>query len=235
MPFDQEQCEQSARKPMNDTNGPANFDSIDLGATLRGFAPGMVMFGRYQLKAMLGRGGMGVVWRAHDQRLEREVALKFLPELVVRDKLAIADLKRETNRCLQITHPYIVRVHDFVEDPAQGVAAIAMEFVDGDNLSNLRAGREHRCFEVEELRPWVRQLCAALDYAHGRARVVHRDLKPANLMVNEAGELKVTDFGIARSLVDSASRGQRPPCAHQRHAGLHEPATGGRENGDDHR
>lgn len=99
------------------------------------------MFGRYQLKAMLGRGGMGVVWRAHDQRLERDVALKFLPELVVRDKRAIADLKRETNHCLQLTHAHIVRVHDFLADSGQGLAAFAMEYVDGDNLSDLCADR----------------------------------------------------------------------------------------------
>jgi len=183
-----------------------SFDAIDLGATMRGFAPGMVMFGRYKLTAVIGRGGMGVVWQARDERLERAMALKFLPELVVRDKRAIADLKRETNRCLGLTHPHIVRVHDFVEDPALGLAAIAMEYIDGDNLSNLVAEREDRCFDVDELRPWLLQLCEALGYAHCEARVVHRDLKPANLMITSEGKLKVTDFGVARSLVDSASR-----------------------------
>jgi len=191
---------------MSDLGGSSNFDAIDLGATIRGFAPGMVMFGRYQLAAVIGRGGMGVVWRAHDQRLERDVALKFLPELIVRDKRAIADLKRETNRCLGLTHPHIIRVHDFVEDVPLGLAAIAMEFVDGENLSNLCAEREHRCLEVDEIRGWIKQLCEALDYAHTRVKVVHRDLKPANLMIAGNGELKVADFGVARSLVDSASR-----------------------------
>lgn len=190
-----------------------DFADLDLDVTLRGFRVGQKVFDRYTLRSVLGRGGMGVVWLAIDERLEREVALKFLPELVVRDKLAVADLKRETNRCLALTHPHIVRVHDFVEDPARGIAAISMEFIDGDNLSNLRAGREHPRFEVEELRPWVRQLCDALTYAHEKARVVHRDLKPANLMLTKGGELKIADFGIARSLVDSASRVSAQPSA----------------------
>ncbi len=81
-----------------------------------------------------------------------------------------------------------------------------MEFIDGENLSNLGAERERRWMEVEELRGWIKQLCEALDYAHTRVKVVHRDLKPANLMISGNGELKVADFGVARSLVDSASR-----------------------------
>jgi serine/threonine protein kinase len=182
------------------------LDDLDYGATLRGFTAGQTLFGRYRLDRILGRGGMGIVWLAYDEKLERAVALKFLPELVVRDKLAIADLKRETRRCLDLTHANIVRVYDFVEDDARGLAAISMEYVDGDNLSNLRADRDHRCFEVDELRPSIRQLCAALEYAHAEAKVAHRDLKPANLMRNESGALKITDFGIARSLVDSVSR-----------------------------
>src|SRR5947207_9763789 len=81
-----------------------------------------------------------------------------------------------------------------------------MEYVDGDTLSNLRADKPHKVFEADELKDWVRHLCDALDYAHNHARIVHRDLKPANLMVNQRGDLKVADFGIARSLSDSVSK-----------------------------
>jgi TolB-like protein/Flp pilus assembly protein TadD len=81
-----------------------------------------------------------------------------------------------------------------------------MEYVNGETLSNLRAGKEHQVFEPHEIAGWMTQLCEALDYAHNRARVIHRDLKPGNLMVNQRGDLKVADFGIARSLADSASR-----------------------------
>lgn len=184
----------------------SEFADLDLDVTLRGFDAAQKVFGRYTLRSVLGRGGMGVVWLARDESLERDVALKFLPELVVRDQIALGDLKREANRSLALTHPHIVRVFDFIEDEARGIAAISMEYVDGDNLSNLRAAREHRCFEVAELTPWTTQFLDALAYAHGRVKVVHRDLKPANLMLNSGGELKIADFGIARSLVDSVSR-----------------------------
>src|SRR5437764_8463565 len=81
-----------------------------------------------------------------------------------------------------------------------------MEYVDGDTLSNLRADKPHKVFEADELKDWVSQLCDALDYAHKHAQVVHRDFKPAKLMVNQRGDLKVSDFGIARSLSDSVSK-----------------------------
>lgn len=104
------------------------MDNLDLGQTLRGFAAGQKVFGRYTLARLLGRGGMGVVWLAHDGKLEQDVALKFLPEIVANDPAAINDLKRETRRSLQLTHPHIVRIYDFVEDSR--LAAVAMEFVD---------------------------------------------------------------------------------------------------------
>ena len=81
-----------------------------------------------------------------------------------------------------------------------------MEYIDGETLSNLRAEKEQRIFEPEEIATWTGQLCDGLDYAHTRAKVIHCDLKPANLMVNQGGDLKITDFGIARSLSDSVSR-----------------------------
>ena len=179
-------------------------DDLGLGATVRGFVEGQELFGRYVLKRILGRGGMGVVWLALDHQLDRKVALKFLPELITLDKEAIADLKRETKRSLELTHPHIVRIYDFVQDSSW--AGISMEYVDGETLSALKVERPNGCFDVETLRPWARQLTEALEYAHTRAKVVHRDLKPANLMVNKAGELKIADFGIARSVSDSISR-----------------------------
>ena len=77
--------------------------------------------------------------------------------------------------------------------------------VDGDTLSNLRADKATRIFEPDELKPWLSQLCEALDYAHNHARIIHRDLKPSNLMISKRGQLKIADFGIARSLSDSVS------------------------------
>ncbi len=180
------------------------MDDIDLGATIRGFSPGQKLFARYHLQRILGRGGMGVVWLARDEKLERDVALKFLPEFVKSDRAAMDDLKRETRRALELTHSHIIRIYDFVED-AQ-TAAIAMEYVSGDTLSNRRMERPGHVFEPADLGRWVWQLCEALAYAHDKARIVHRDLKPANLMLDAHGDLKVADFGIARSISDSVSR-----------------------------
>jgi TPR repeat protein/serine/threonine protein kinase len=179
-------------------------DDLGLGATVRGFVEGQRLFERYVLRRVLGRGGMGVVWQAHDEHLDREIALKFLPELITLDKEAISDLKRETRRSLELTHTHIVRIHDFVQDKTW--AGISMEYVEGDTLSAYKVDQPNGHFEVDALRPWVAQLCDALDYAHTKAKVVHRDLKPANLMINTAGDLKVADFGIARSVSDSVSR-----------------------------
>jgi serine/threonine protein kinase len=175
-----------------------------LEVTFSEFVAKQKLFNRYTLTKTLGRGGMGVVWLARDDELERDVALKFLPELIIHDRAVLSDLKRETRRSLELTHKNIIRIYDFVYD--QTSACISMEYVDGDTLSNLRADKPRKVFEPAELKGWVRQLCDALDYAHNHARIVHRDLKPANLMVNQRGDLKVSDFGIARSLSDSLSK-----------------------------
>jgi serine/threonine protein kinase len=165
---------------------------------------GQIVFGRYKLVKVLGQGGMGIVWLARDQELERDVALKFLPDLTIQDRTLLDQLKRETKRCLELTHSHIVRIYDFIHDERSG--CISMEHIDGETLSNLRAEKEQRVFEPDEIAAWTSQLCEALDYAHNHARVIHRDLKPSNLMVNQRGDLKVADFGIARSLRDSVSR-----------------------------
>jgi serine/threonine-protein kinase len=147
---------------------------------------------------------MGIVWLARDQELERDVALKFLPDLMFQDRTLLDQLKHETKRCLELTHPHIVRIYDFIHDERSG--CISMEYIGGETLSNLRAEKEQRVFEPDEIATWISQLCDALDYAHNRAKVIHCDLKPSNLMVNQHGDLKVADFGIARSLSDSVSR-----------------------------
>jgi serine/threonine protein kinase/Tfp pilus assembly protein PilF len=173
-------------------------------ATSREFGSGQKVFGRYTLIKVLGRGGMGIVWLARDEELERDVALKFLPDLMIQDHAVFDQLKRETKRCLELTHPHIVRIHDFVHDERSG--CISMEYIDGETLSNLRAEKERKVFEPDELAVWLSQLCDALDYAHNHAQIIHCDLKPANLMVNQRGDLKISDFGIARSLGESATR-----------------------------
>ncbi len=188
---------------MADDATTRRFDPDDQ-PTTRGLSAGRQVFGRYVLVGEVGRGGMGVVWRARDEELEREIALKFLPEVVAGDAEALRDLKRETKRCLELTHPHIVRVYDFVAEAP--TAAIAMELINGESLGRRKARAADGCLPVGELAPLVVQLCEALDYAHWHAKVVHRDLKPANLLVTKEGQLKVSDFGIARSLSDTHTR-----------------------------
>lgn len=111
------------------------MEELDLGQTIRGFRVGQKVFRRYTLVRIIGRGGMGVVWLARDEELERDVALKFLPDLVVHDLAVLDELKRETRRSLQLTHHNIVRIHDFVQDTES--ACISMEYVNGPPPSRL--------------------------------------------------------------------------------------------------
>src|SRR5205823_14913998 len=119
-----------------------------MGATSREFASGQKVFGRYMLIKMLGRGGMGIVSLARDEELEREVALKFLPNLVIHDRALLSELKRETKRSLELTHENIVRIYDFVNDERSG--CISMEYIDGDTLANMRCDRPNKVFEPFE-------------------------------------------------------------------------------------
>jgi serine/threonine protein kinase len=166
--------------------------------------PGLVVMGRYELVKELGRGGMGVVWLVHDRGLGIDAAFKFLPDVLRQDRSSLDELRDEARRNLRLTNESIVRIYDFVEDAT--FAGITMEYVDGETLASRKADAPNRILEVEQLWPLVRQLCKALHYAHTQPRVVHRDLKPANLMVTREGRLKITDFGIARSISDSVTR-----------------------------
>jgi serine/threonine protein kinase len=180
-------------------------EKTELGDPMRGVVAGAQLFGRYTLQKVLGCGGMSVVWLALDDRLERLVALKLVPESACFDPAACEDLKRETQRSLPLMHANIVRILDFIGD--EGMAAIPMEYVDGVPLSSARVDKRSECFGVHEVVPWITSLCDALTYAHESAGLIHRGLRPANMMLDSRAHLKITDFGIAGSLRDSMSRG----------------------------
>ena len=165
---------------------------------------GTQLFQRFTLQKVLGRGAMSVVWLAYDDRLERLVALKLVPESPNFDPAACEDLRRETEKSLVLTHANIVRIFDFIAD--EGIAAIAMEYVDGTTLSDARSQKRSKCFGIPELVPWVTSLCDALAYAHEAAGVIHRDLRPANILVDNRAKLKITNFGTACSLRNSIRR-----------------------------
>jgi serine/threonine protein kinase len=160
--------------------------------------------GRFLLKRILGQGGMGVVWLAEDKLLGEPVALKFLPPQLSCDPAGLDSLRTETLRSRKLSHPNILRIHDLVDAPDETVF-ISMEYVDGPNLHAFRASQPEKVLGWSFLEPLVRQLCAALEYAHGE-KVIHRDLKPPNLMLDANGRLKLADFGLARVITDSVSR-----------------------------
>lgn len=189
---------------MPDDKPAFNLDDIDFGQTIRGHQKDDRVFDRFVLKKLLGRGGMGVVWLALDERLGRDVALKFAPEAIRYDEIAVEELKEETRKGLDLAHPNIVKIYDFLLD--EDYAAISMEFIDGENLGGLRTRQPNKIFEPRQITMWTAQLLDALDYAHRGAKVIHRDLKPANLMLDRSGNLRVTDFGIARSISEAMDR-----------------------------
>ncbi|HEV7405647.1 MAG TPA: SUMF1/EgtB/PvdO family nonheme iron enzyme [Chthoniobacteraceae bacterium] len=191
---------------------PAESDiPTELGPAVRALAAGQVVFGRYELQRKLGEGGFGAVWLVYDAALREEVAIKFVLQAVAASPEAIDALKSEAARSRKLTHPNIVRIHDFVSDAVgdahPDLAGISMEYVDGESLAQRRLREPGKCFDVEQIAPWVDQLCHALTYAHDpKRRVIHRDLKPANLLLTSDGELKVADFGIACSLITSVTQ-----------------------------
>ncbi len=156
------------------------------------FIPGTILAERYRVIALLGRGGMGEVYRADDLRLQQPVALKFLPEATAQDPVTLERFHNEVRIARRISHPNVCRIYDIGE--ADGLVFLSMEYVDGEDLGSLlrRIGRlpSDKALEI------ARKLCAGLAAAHDKG-VLHRDLKPANIMLNSQGEVVIMDFGLA--------------------------------------
>jgi serine/threonine-protein kinase len=154
--------------------------------------PGTILAGRYRIVGLLGRGGMGEVYRADDLRLDQAVALKFLPYGLGGDEDRLGRFYREVRVARQVSHPAVCRVYDVGE--AEGHLFLTMELVDGENLASLvrRIGR----LPPDKALDIARQLCAGLAAAHEKG-VLHRDLKPANVMLDGQGNVRITDFGLA--------------------------------------
>ncbi|MBN8460116.1 MAG: protein kinase [Verrucomicrobia bacterium] len=179
------------------------------------YSDGELYFGRFRGlvarstgTSVIGEGGTGRIHLVRDELMEREVALKIPLDSILRDPAAREDVIQETRQAMDLTHPNIVRIHDFHE--GQGKWGISMQYVRGKNLDEWRYDSETtgfrrviRPYTVEAIRDWIAQLCDALRYAHEDARMVHRDIKPKNLMLEkrDGGEkVYITDFGISQRL-----------------------------------
>jgi serine/threonine protein kinase len=158
-----------------------------------------VKLGVYEIQSLLGEGGMGQVYLARDTRLQRDVAIKVLPESLAGDPDRLMRFEREAQTLAALNHPNIAHIHGVEESAPAGstatVRALVMEFVPGESLD---ARLARGTVPLDDALKIAQQLVEALDTAHS-AGIVHRDLKPANIRVTPDGVVKVLDFGLARS------------------------------------
>lgn len=164
------------------------------------FARGQVVAGRYSVLSLIGRGGMGAIYKVHDNVLGEAVALKTLLPQFVRDKMVVERFFNEAKIARRLAHPNIVRVHDIGN--AEGSVYISMEYVQGISLRSMLEGLPAgQRLTLNKVLALIDALCAALEYAH--QYTIHRDIKPENIMVTADGTVKLMDFGISKLMADT--------------------------------
>lgn len=176
------------RSPAPTADEQATLDSVPTPTAL-------AVTARYELLGEAGRGGMGIVYKARDRETGDLVALKVLKPEIAADQAAVERFKNQLLLARKVTHRNACRIHELLR--FGDTVAISMEYVEGESLRAFL--RRYRSASIRTGIEWVRQTCAALAEAHAQG-VVHRDLKPENIMITSDGEVKVMDFGIARSL-----------------------------------
>src|SRR5215471_8491320 len=157
--------------------------------------------GAYEIVAAIGAGGMGEVYRARDTKLNRDVALKVLPEVFAADPERLGRLRREAQLLASLNHPGIAGIYGFEE--SSGVQALVLELIEGPTLADrIAAGR----IAIDEALVIARQVVNALEAEHERG-IIHRDLKPSNIKVPTDGRVKVLDFGLAKAMTGDEAAG----------------------------
>jgi len=201
-----------------------------------------IRLGVYAVIASIGEGGMGQVFRARDTKLDRDVAIKALPDAFAHDGDRLARFQREAKTLASLNHPSIAAIYGLEE--SGGMTALVMELVEGDDLSQ-RITRG--AIPLNEALPIAKQIAEALEAAHEQG-IIHRDLKPANIKVRPDGTVKVLDFGLAKAMEPAGVTSQRLAVTDDhgarddadgddpRHGRLHEPrASTGKAGGQAHR
>jgi tetratricopeptide (TPR) repeat protein/predicted Ser/Thr protein kinase len=171
-------------------------DGVVSNTALIQLCPGTSIGSRYEIVRLLGQGGMGAVYQAHDKELERQVAIKVIRADMAANPEILRRFKQELILARQITHKNVIRIFDLGQ--ADGIKFITMEYIEGENLQSIL--RRKKKLEPVEAANILAQVCRALEAAHNEG-VIHRDLKPQNIMLDKSGRAYVMDFGIARSMV----------------------------------
>ena len=178
-----------------------------------------IIAGKYKVLDLIGRGGMGVVYKAEDTKLRRSVALKFLAEDLAHDRQAVERFQREARAASSLNHAHICTIYDI--DEYEGQHFMALEFLEGKTLRECLLGKS---LDIDQIVDLAIQVAGGLDAAHGKG-IIHRDIKPGNILVTDSGQAKILDFGLAKLLPASQLKPVESPVTRMPTLTIEEPLT----------